>query len=311
MDSIGKVLKSWSGGSLEERLQEMSKEVLKDQIIQAFLSDHPEVTDEQIERGMNELYQYKNQLKNCHNCPGLNACPNLIKGHEPKLSLYRNDFRLGYQPCILKKKDDERKRQASLVTSLYIPKEMTEATFDDFHTDNPSRSTAVLKAMEFVMNVQPGENGHGLYIYGPFGVGKTFLMGALANELADREIETMIVYTPDFFRELKNGISDGTYQAKLEEVKRARVLILDDIGAETISNWVRDDILGALLQFRMMEKLPTLFTSNFDLDELEYHLSYTQRGGIEKMDSLKAKRIMERIRHLNVVIDMKGENKRT
>ncbi|WP_088033049.1 primosomal protein DnaI [Evansella clarkii] len=310
MDSIDKVLKSWTSGNLEDRLALMTREILKDDRIQAILSAHPELTQEQLERGMNELYQYKKQMKNCDLCPGLDACPNLLKGYEPKLSLYRNDFQLGYQPCRLKRKEEERKRHASLVKSLYIPKEMTEANFDGFHEDNTSRINAMAKAMEFIVNVQPGENGRGLYIYGPFGVGKTYLMGAIANELADRNIETMIVYTPDFFRELKNGISDGTYQAKLEEVKRAPVLILDDIGAETMSNWVRDDILGALLQFRMMEKLPTLFTSNFDLDELEYHLSYTQKGGIEKIDSLKAKRIMERIRHLSTTIDMKGDNKR-
>ncbi|ADU31447.1 primosomal protein DnaI [Evansella cellulosilytica] len=310
MDSIRDSLQHFSDGKFEKRFQKMKVETLSSERVQNFLSENPHVTNEQLDRAINELYQYKTQWDNCDNCPGVEACLNIMKGYQPKLSTYRDDLQLEYQVCSVKKTADERKRQSSLIKSLYVPKEMTQATFDDIHEDHSSRMMAVANALEFIVNVKPGENGRGLYVYGPFGVGKTFLMGAIANELADREVSTLIVYAPDFFRELKNGISDGSYQSKLDEVKQAPVLILDDIGAETMSNWVRDDILGALLQYRMMEKLPTLFTSNFDLDELEHHLSYTQRGGVEKMDELKAKRIMERIRYLNDVIVMNGENKR-
>ncbi|MDG5786959.1 primosomal protein DnaI [Evansella sp. AB-P1] len=310
MDNVGNMLKGMSGGNFEKRFQEMTSKILQDPRIQSILSSFPEVSENQVTRGMNELFQYKSQWENCDQCPGLDACPNLIQGYQPEITIYQNDFQLEYQICSLKRKVDERNKHASLIKSLYIPKELTEATFDDIFQDDPSRTEAMAKAMEFIFNVNPGENGRGLYVYGPFGVGKTFLMGAIANELANKQIETMVVYAPDFFRELKNGISDGSYQSKLDRVKESPVLILDDIGAETMSNWIRDDILGALLQFRMMEQLPTLFTSNFDLDELEYHLSYTQRSGVEKMDQLKAKRIMERIRHLNDVVDMNGENKR-
>ncbi|MFA9558702.1 primosomal protein DnaI [Evansella sp. AB-rgal1] len=310
MESIGKSLQNFADGKFEQRFQQMTKEILQDKRIQSFLSNYPDISNDQITKGMNELFQYKKQWENCDNCPGLGACPNLMQGYQPQLLLYRNDFQIEYQSCIIKNKEDERKRHASLIKSLYIPREMTEATFNEIHEDNPSRMMAIAKAMEFVVNVNPGESGRGLYVYGPFGVGKSYLMGAIANKLAEQKLETMIVYAPDFFRELKSGISDGSYQNKLDSVKRSRVLIIDDIGAETMSNWIRDDILGALLQYRMMEKLPTLFTSNLDLEELESHLSYTQRGGVEKVDALKAKRIMERIRHLNDVIDMKGENKR-
>src|SRR5699024_10264885 len=116
-------------------------------------------------------------------------------------------------------------------------------------------------------NTNPGEDGEGLYLYGKFGVGKTYLMGAVMNALKSRDIDSFIVYTPDFFREMRQAIGDGTFQEKLDTVKQARVLILDDIGAETISGWIRDDVLGAILQHRMLEKLPTLFTSNYDYDE--------------------------------------------
>ena len=117
-----------------------------------------------------------------------------------------------------------------------------------------------------------------MYIYGPFGIGKSFVLGALANELANRRIRTVAVYVPEFLREMKQSIQDQTLNEKIDFVKNAQVLMLDDIGAETMSAWTRDEVLGTILQYRMAEKLPTFFTSNFSYAELEDHLTYTQRG---------------------------------
>ena len=118
----------------------------------------------------------------------------------------------------------------------------------------------------------------GMYIYGPFGIGKSFVLGALANELANRRIRTVAVYVPEFLREMKQSIQDQTLNEKIDFVKNAQVLMLDDIGAETMSAWTRDEVLGTILQYRMAEKLPTFFTSNLSYAELEDHLTYTQRG---------------------------------
>ncbi|PYZ97248.1 primosomal protein DnaI [Alteribacter lacisalsi] len=310
MDPIGKSIRKLSGGDFEKRFEALIQDVLRDGRIQAFLTENKDVTRDQVERHLSDLFQYKKEWDNCDHCPGLDLCPNLMKGYQPSLSMQREDIQISYHPCQLKRRADERKRQASFIKSLYIPKEIVAVTFDDIDEDNESRIEAIAKAMQFSHETVPGETGRGLYITGSFGVGKTYLMGAVSNALAEREIESMIIYTPDFFRELKQGINDGTYQDKLDMVKRAPVLILDDIGAETMSAWVRDDILGALLQYRMMEKLPTVFTSNYDMNELEAHLSYTNRGGVENIEELKAKRIMERIRHLNEEVTMTGENKR-
>ena len=45
-----------------------------------------------------------------------------------------------------------------------------------------------------------------------------------------------------------------------------------------MSSWIRDEVFGVILQYRMQEQLPTFFSSNFTMDELEQHLSVTQRG---------------------------------
>ena len=119
-------------------------------------------------------------------------------------------------------------------------------------------------------------------MYGKFGVGKTYLLGAIANELARKKISSMLVYFPEFLREIKSSIQDNSIGEKIDAVKRVQVLMLDDIGAEAMSSFVRDDVLGAILQFRMLENLPTFFTSNFDFKQLEHHLTYTRVVRLKK-----------------------------
>jgi DNA replication protein len=73
---------------------------------------------------------------------------------------------------------------------------------------------------------------------------------------------------------MKNSIGQNNVLAKVNKVKDAQILMLDDIGADSMSSWIRDEVLGVILQYRMQEKLPTFFSSNFSMKELEQHLAY-------------------------------------
>src|SRR5699024_6495269 len=147
----------------------------------------------------------------------------------------------------------------------------------------------------------------GISFHGPLGVGKTYLLGALANALKDYHISSMLIYMPEFVREMKSSIKDGSINEKINYVKTTDVLILDDIGAETQSAWFRDEILISILQYRMMEKQPVFFTSNYSLKQLEEQLSITNRGGSE---TVKAGRIIERIKQVSKEVKLSGENRR-
>ena len=56
----------------------------------------------------------------------------------------------------------------------------------------------------------------------------------------------------------------------------------------------------------MENNLPTFFTSNLTLDELEKQLSITSSG----IDSLNARRIIERIKQLTVNEKLVSKNRR-
>ena len=145
----------------------------------------------------------------------------------------------------------------------------------------------------------------GLYLSGSFGSGKTYLIAALFNELAKKDISSALVYYPELLRTLKSSFQTD-YEEKFNYIKTVPLLLIDDIGAENTTSWSRDEVLGPILQYRMEEELPTFFTSNLTLKELEANLSTTSDG----VSKVKAKRIVERIKQLTTSLELVSKNRR-
>lgn len=143
------------------------------------------------------------------------------------------------------------------ITAIHMPKDVLNAKISNIHLDNKGRIDIVRQANKVCIDITKGNDTKGMYIHGPFGTGKSFILGAIANELKERYIYTTLLYFPEFIRELKNGFKDGTYNERLNRVKNTPVLMLDDIGAEDLTPWVRDEVLGPILNHRMMNNMPT------------------------------------------------------
>lgn len=307
MESIKTTVAKLAGAvNLDREYGKLLDKVSADPRLETWRSRVPE---DMFYRGLPKFVEYLDGQDHCDNCPGLARCPNLLRGYQPVLTADKGAIEIVYQPCALKVKADREKRQAALIHSLYVPKKALNATFRSIDKAELGRQDALEAAGRFVQHyLQNPETTKGLYLHGPFGVGKSHIMGAILNALAERKgVESMMVYTPDFFRELKGSIQDQSIDDKLDYIKTVPVLVLDDIGAETMTPWIRDDILGSVLQSRMASGLPTLYTSNYDYDELENHLAYSNKSGTEL---LKAKRIMERIRHYTEPVAVTGTNRR-
>lgn len=309
MESINETLKKLANNqNFQTRYEAIKQKVMQDKHVKQFLEENAEkVTREMLDRSMSKLYEFTTQSKECGDCPTLAACKNMIQGYEPELFIKGNYIDIKYDRCKKKIMNDEQQKHARLINSIFVPKEILKASFGDIELDDQGRFKAIKMAKDFVENYEPGQKQKGLFLHGPFGTGKSYLLGAIANELAQKQVSSLIVYVPEFFREMKNAIGDHSVNDKLEAIKKANVLMLDDIGAETMSSWARDEILGTILQFRMLENLPTFFTSNFDLKGLEHHLTHSQRGEEEQ---LKAARIMERIKYLADPVKVEGKNRR-
>ena len=295
--------------AFSERYNDMRKEVLEHPGVQKFLEEHSdEINKDIVDRGLMKLYEYIEQSHDCNKCPSLGECVNHLKGFEPNLVLLRGNIGIEYTKCRLKNDNDNKRNASSMIHSMYMPREVMQATLTGFELDD-SRMEAWRAVGNFLDEATGPENlpEKGLFLYGKFGIGKSYLLSAVANELAEMNVKTVLVFVPEFMREMKQAIGDHTLQEKIDYVKKADVLMLDDIGAEAMSSWTRDEVLGTILHYRMAEKLPTFMTSNFSYSELQHHLTYSQRG--EKED-LKAARIMERIRALTIPVKLDGRNRR-
>ncbi|KGX89076.1 primosomal protein DnaI [Pontibacillus litoralis] len=308
MEPIQASLKRWMRESrnFKHHYENMRQAILQDAHIKKLLQQHPQLTEQEVERHLIKFYEYQSQAKSCEGCPSIEACRNLVPGYTPSLQIEGKTVRLTYEMCPTKRKHQEQVEKRSFISSLYMPKDILEAKFKDLEPDD--RYEAIRLAMNYTENVETDKAQKGLYFYGRFGVGKTHILGAMANKLANKRISSYLIYMPEFVREMKSSIQDNSLNEKIEKFKTAQVLMLDDIGAESMSPWFRDEVLGSILQYRMMERLPVFFTSNYSLEDLEKHLMVNNRGEIEQ---LKAGRIIERIRAVSTPVEVIGQNRRT
>lgn len=244
------------------------------------------------------------ELKKCASCKNIMQCKNSVTGHVYYPSIEDENIVFSYVPCKYKKKLDEETAYYDNILMFDMPRGILDASMKNIYTDDKSRGTAIKWLTTFIKKYQNNEKCKGLYLTGNFGCGKTYLVSATFNEIAKRGKKVSIVYYPEFLRRLKESFSDDSKDI-FNKVKKADLLLLDDIGAETVTNWNRDEILGTLLQYRMQEDLPTFFTSNSSIEELEEHLASNDSEG-----RVKARRIIERIKYLTDNITMIAENRR-
>lgn len=267
-----------------------------------------EIKDEIKYRYTSELKEVSKCLGICNNCKGLAFCPYEIKGLYKDCYVDNNIIKFVYKKCLYKEKLDEEKAYLNNVHIYKMPKEISEASFRKVYKDDANRLETIKYLKEFYDNYLKNKMVKGLYLNGNFGCGKTYLVSALFNELAKKNVKSTIIYFPEFLRSLKASFNnpEENYNDKFDEVKNAPLLLLDDIGAEKISDWARDEVLGVILQHRMEEKLPTFFTSNLSLKELEEHLIISNSSD----NKVKARRIIERVKYLTTDMKMISVNLR-
>lgn len=306
MNPIGDVVKPWANRLISPKQKgKQLDDLLKHRAVGTFANRHPEITRADYERSLPQLNQMVTEWENCSRCTGLSSCPNMMPGHYPYLNEYGGYVEIRMRKCQKLTAYEQMKEKKQLIRSLHIPQEILHSSFETLDVDE--RYQVIGAAIDFCESFSEDVPSRGLYLYGPLGVGKSRIAGAIANKLVENEIESYMVYVPDLMREVQDAIQDHTLQSKLQAFKQVQVLILDDIGAEYLTPWKRDEILGALLHYRATEKLPTIYTSNLDLDELEVHLQLTDRN---LNDEMKAKRIMERIRYYTTAFYVGGSNRR-
>lgn len=298
MESVGDVLKRQPS---RFHYQDLVQKIMKDPDVAAFIQQES-LSPEELNRSISKFNQYITERDKF-----LRGDTDYIaKGYKPILVMNHGYADVSYEETpelIAAEKEAAIKNRLKLIN---LPASLKKVSFADVDADDEKRFTVFQRLVEF-SEAYPHVR-KGLYLYGDFGVGKSFMVAALAHDLSEkRGVSSTLLHYPSFVIDVKNAIGDGNVKTLVDELKLSEVLILDDIGAEQSTPWVRDEILQVILQYRMQENLPTFFTSNFNFEELELHFAKGKHGNDETWE---ARRVLERIRYLAEETRLEGVNRR-
>ncbi len=177
---------------------------------------------------------------------------------------------------------------------------LTDITID-------KNNTEIIKIIKkIIKDIKVGTQSKGLYIYGPEGVGKSYLSIIVLNWCSGNNKKVAHIFLPDFFSNLKAIMSTSGATYKLvDQIKNVDVLLIDDFGSEASSNWALNEILLPIINYRSDSNLTTFITSSYSYDQLASHYS---RQSTQLSFSIK--KIMSRVKQLTVPIELLGKNKR-
>jgi DNA replication protein DnaC len=198
---------------------------------------------------------------------------------------YQKNGEWYYYPCTLEceKKNEQREwelarrdaRVAALRERSGLSKRMKGYTLGNFRVIASDAARARMKVDEYLENWEENrEAGRGLYFCGGVGTGKTHLAVAVMNELIRKKrVPSLFVTVPELLDNLRETYNKPgrNLDEWMDAVQNADFLVLDDLGSERVTEWVRERIF-VIVNHRYREALPTVFTSNIGLKDLAAQL---------------------------------------
>jgi DNA replication protein DnaC len=159
----------------------------------------------------------------------------------------------------------------SELSTLSLHRDQTFDTFDR-RADLSAEERMNLQEVAAICEQFAQEPYGWLVLSGTYGCGKTHLAAAVANHVAaGASGEVMFVMVPDLLDHLRasfNPQANIPYDRRFDEIKKAPLLVLDDLGTESATPWAKEKLFQ-LLNFRYSALLPTIITTSSKPDEID------------------------------------------
>ncbi len=207
----------------------------------------------------------------CRLCGGESQCENLgvirydVPVDDPRFGKL---FRCPNNPI---ENDVDRQERVRRLSSLDTHK---DRTFYNFYPDRPGLKPNESDSLRLALDTagRYAENPDGwLMLEGGYGCGKTHLAAAVGNLRLQRGDVVLFITVPDLLDHLRSTYgptSEIAYDESFERIRNAPVLILDDLGSESPSPWAQEKLFQ-LLNHRYNHRLPTVVTTNHDIDRFD------------------------------------------
>ena len=171
-----------------------------------------------------------------------------------------------------------------------IPKRYRAISFE--HSDvidiERRHPTQVREIRSFVADIGPNlDAGHGLWLTGSFGTGKTALAMIVSKAAIDAGRSVAIYSCPRLLSVIRESIDGDGVLPFLDRLASVDLLHIDDLGAEHRTEWVLEQ-LYTIINARYEDERSTLVTSNLGPDELAEHLGERTVSRLEQMCELLA-----------------------
>ena len=177
-----------------------------------------------------------------------------------------------------------------LLKDANIPARYQKCDFSTFVTyPNEQLLRAVKRAEEFSVSFPMVQKG--LLLIGPPGIGKTHLaISVLRNVIIEKNIRGLYFDTRSLLSTIRSTYNPVTRTSEadiLERVMQAELLVLDDLGAERLTEWV-EETMHLIVNTRYNDRKPTIFTSNYedepdDSDSLKSRVGFRMHSRLREM----------------------------
>jgi len=187
------------------------------------------------------------------NCP---VCQNMFLPYE--LPQWHKE----YCSEICSKLDRRKKNPLEYLLACNIPKRYHDCSFENYKTD--SGNITAFKTLHGIKKISES-----IYITGAVGTGKTHLSVALVMKLRGIQPQKAnFQQATGILIDLRSGFSkDASEKEALGKFQNNEILIIDDLGAEKVSDYVVQ-AWYSIIDYRYSNMLPTIITTNLSLDEL-------------------------------------------
>jgi len=217
------------------------------------------------------------------------------------------------QPCDCRRPSSL--AAADPASACRIPPRYEHCTLGSFEPGSPSLAAALEKAMAFCSGYPHlgDDEGLGLLFSGDNGVGKTHLAVGVLRELVETKGARGQYWDfHELLREIKSSYDPETKTTELqvlEPVVETGVLLLDDLGAWKMTDWM-NDTLFYILNSRYMAKRPTIITTNYQDVTREEALAADPLRRREFLVERIGQRLRSRLMEMCLVVRLQGGDHR-